>query len=57
MKLNKEEIDDIAYYLDDVLDKRFHDACFWALSDKYVYDFDVSDEDVAKIKEKLKKII
>ena len=57
MKLNLEEIEDIAYYLDTEIERSFHDACLYSLSDKYGYDFYVSDEDVAKIKEKLKSII
>jgi hypothetical protein len=57
MKLTWEETKDVANYLDNKVNNHFPDALFHCLSDKYGWDFEVSDEDITEIKEQLKRII
>ena len=57
MKLTFQEIKDIANYLDDTVSNRFHDALLYCLYDKHGDDFEVSDEDILRIKEHLKLIL
>ena len=57
MKLTWEETRDIANYLDDKISNHFHDALLYCLYDKYGDDFEVSDEDILRIKEQLKLIL
>ena len=55
MKLTTEEIKCIALRLDEIIGDNFHDAMWNTLSERDVdYDFEVSDEDVLKIKTELK---
>ena len=59
MKLTKEEISAIADRLDEVLGNHFHDAiydiCVHRLREDN--DYEISDEDVRKIKEELKRTL
>ena len=59
MKLNWEEIKDIANRLDEIIGDNFHDAMWNILSERYHIDQDseVSDEDILAIKEQLKRIL
>jgi len=57
MKLTWEETRDIANYLQDTVSNRFHDALLYCLYDKYGDNFDVSDEDILRIKEQLRLIL
>ncbi len=58
MKLEQEEINAIAYVLDEKIGDLFHDACWNIISERTEnYDFEVSDEDVMKIKDKLAKMM
>ena len=58
MKLTIEEINAIAYELDDKIGDLFHDAHWNVISERAEnYDFEVSDEDVMKIKDKLAKMM
>ena len=57
MKLTFEEIKDIANYLDDTVSNRFHDALLYCLYDEHGDNFEVSDEDILRIKEHLKLIL
>ena len=55
MKLTTEEIKCIALRLDEIIGDNFHDAMWNTISERDVdYDFEVSDEDVLKIKTELK---
>lgn len=56
MKLTWEETKEIANRLDEIIGDNFHDAMWNTLSErKYIdHDFEVSDEDVLKIKTELK---
>lgn len=57
MELTKEEIVSIADRLDDVIGKEFHDAiydtCVHRLREDN--DYEISDEDIQRIKDELKK--
>jgi hypothetical protein len=57
MKLTWEETRDIANYLEDTISNRFHDALLYCLYDKHGDNFEVSDEDILRIKEQLKLIL
>ena len=58
MKLEQEEINAIAYVLDEKIGDLFHDVCWNIISERTEnYDFEVSDEDVMKIKDKLAKMM
>jgi hypothetical protein len=58
MKLEQEEINAIAYVLDEKIGDLFHDACWSVIYERAEnYDFEVSDEDVMKIKDKLAKMM
>jgi hypothetical protein len=58
MNLTKEEIIAIADRLDDILSNNFHDAIWNTLDNRESdYDMEVSDEDVRKIKDELKRTL
>ena len=58
MKLTWEEIKSIANRLDEIIGDNFHDAMWNTISERDVdYNFEVSDEDILKIKQQLKRII
>ena len=62
MNLTKEEIIAIADRLDEVISKHFHDAMWNTLSEREFilgqdYNTEVSDEDIRKIKEELKRTL
>ena len=55
MILTNEEIKSIANRLDEIIGDNFHDAMWNTLSERNVdYNFEVSDEDIRKIKDELK---
>jgi len=58
MKLEQEEINAIAYVLDEKIGDLFHDACWNIISERAEnYDFEVSDNDVREIKVELAKML
>ena len=58
MELTWEEIKSIANSLDEIIGENFHDAMWNTLSERDVdYNFEVSDEDILKIKEQLVRIL
>ena len=60
MKLTNEEISAIADRLDNIIGDRFHDAICNVVSEREYIDIDdteVSDEDVRKIKDELKRTL
>jgi hypothetical protein len=60
MKLTWEEIKDIADRLDEVIGNHFHDAIFNTINEREFCDskyMEVSDQDVRRIKEQLKRIL
>ena len=59
MNLTKEEISAIADHLDEVIGNHFHDAIYYVYlqRDNINVDEDFSDEDVKKIKNKLKRTL
>ena len=58
MVLTNEEIKSIANRLDEIIGDNFHDAMWNTLSERDVdYNFEVSDEDILKIKEQLIRIL
>ena len=58
MILTNEEIKSIANRLDEIIGDNFHDAMWNTLSERDVdYNFEVSDEDILKIKEQLIRIL
>jgi len=58
MKLTIEEINAIAYVLDEKIGDLFHDACWNIISERAEnYDFEVSDNDVREIKVELAKMM
>ena len=58
MELTWEEIKSIANRLNDIIGDNFHDAMFNTISERDVdYNFEVSDEDILKIKQQLKRIL
>ena len=58
MKLTTEEIKCIALRLDEIIGDNFHDAMWNTISERDVdYNFEVSDEDILKIKEQLIRIL
>ena len=58
MVLTNEEIKCIALRLDEIIGDNFHDAMWNTISERDVdYNFEVSDEDILKIKEQLIRIL
>jgi|TARA_R100001377_G_scaffold44097_1_gene25066 hypothetical protein len=60
MKLGQEEINAIARILDNKIGNTFHDACWSVMEERLlegVNEFEVSDEDVMKIKLELALIL
>ena len=62
MKLTWEEIKDIANRLDEIVGDNFHDAMWNTISEREFtlgqdYNTEVSDEDIRKIKEELKRTL
>ena len=60
MNLTKEEIEAIADRLDEVMGNNFHDAICSIIGEREYIDLDdteVSDEDVRKIKDELKRTL
>jgi hypothetical protein len=57
MKLDYQDIKNIANYLDDTVSNSFHDALLYCLHDEYGDNFEVSDEDIIRIKERLRLIL
>ena len=60
MNLTKEEIEAIADRLDEIIGDHFHDVICSIISDREYIDPDdteVSDEDVRKIKDELKRTL
>ena len=58
MELTWEEIKSIANRLDEIIGDNFHDAMWNTLRERDIdYNFEVSDEDILKIKEQLKRIL
>jgi len=58
MNLEKEEINAIAYVLDEKIGDEFHEACWSIIKERTVnYDFEVSDEDITRIKMQLAKMM
>ena len=58
MILTNEEIKSIANRLNDIIGDNFHDAMWNTISERDVdYNFEVSDDDILKIKEQLKRIL
>ena len=62
MKLGQEEINAIARILDNKIGNTFHDACWSVMEEMFmkqggVNEFEVSDEDVMKIKLELALIL
>ena len=58
MILTNEEIKSIANRLNDIIGDNFHDAMWNTISERDVdYNFEVSDEDILKIKEQLVRIL
>ena len=58
MKSTIEEINAIAYVLDEKIGDLFHDACWNIISERAEnYDFEVSDNDVREIKVELAKMM
>ena len=56
--LTWEEIKSIANRLDEIIGDNFHDAMWNTISERDVdYNFEVSDEDILKIKEQLIRIL
>lgn len=60
MKLTWEEIKDIANRLDEIIGNNFHDAICYTINEREFCDskyMEVSDEDIERIKEQLKRIL
>ena len=59
MKLTNDEIQEIAYRLEDVIGHQFHDTIYNILTfEREDYnDEEVSDEDINKIKKQLSKLL
>ena len=58
MVLTNEEINEIAYRLDEIVGNNFHDAMYnIILQRESNEEVEVSDEDILKIKEQLKRIL
>jgi hypothetical protein len=58
MKLTCEEIKSIANRLDEIISDNFDDAIWNSINERDVdYGFEVSDEDILRIKEQLKLIL
>jgi hypothetical protein len=60
MKLTKNEIKGIAYQLDEVISKNFHNTIYNTVWEREMHsdeDVEVSDEDIIAIKQELKRIL
>jgi len=60
MNLTKEEISAIADRLDDIIGAHFHDAILSVLferEDNFSSDEEISDEDIQRIKDELKRTL
>ncbi len=58
MVLTNEEINEIAYRLDEIVGNNFHDAMYnIILQRESNEEVEVSDEDILEIKEQLKRIL
>ncbi len=58
MVLTKEEINEIANHLDEIVGNNFHDAMYnIILQRESNEEVEVSDEDILEIKEQLKRIL
>lgn len=58
MKLTNEEIQEIAYRLEDVIGHEFHDTMYHVIWNREDYnDEEVCDEDINKIKKQLSKLL
>ena len=60
MKLTNEEISAVAYRLDEVIGDNFHDAIVSVLferEDNFSSDEEISDEDIQRIKDELKRTL
>ena len=60
MKLTNEEISAVAYRLDEVIGDHFHDAIVSVLferEDNFSSDEEISDEDLQRIKDELKRTL
>jgi len=59
MNLTKEEISEIANRMDDLMWHGFHDIVYdvYLQREDSVFDLEISDEDVAKIKTELKRTL
>ncbi len=58
MELTKEEINEIAYRLDEIVGYEFHDAMYNVILQRESNEeVEVSDEDILEIKEQLKRIL
>tara|TARA_R110002051_G_C8644965_1_gene486719 strand:- start:910 stop:1086 length:177 start_codon:yes stop_codon:yes gene_type:complete len=58
MILTNEEIKSIANRLNDIIGDNFHDAMWNTISERDIdYNFEVSDEDILKIKQQLIRIL
>lgn len=60
MKLTKNEIKGIAYQLDEVISKNFHNTIYNIVWEREMHsdeDIEVGDEDILAIKQELKRIL
>lgn len=60
MKLTKGEIKGIAYQLDEVISKNFHNTIYNTVWEREMHsdeDIEVDDEDILAIKQELKRIL
>ena len=58
MKLTSEEIEEIAYRLDEIIGNNFHDAMYSVIFERESdQEVEVSDEDILAIKEQLKRVV
>ena len=60
MKLTKNELKVIAYQLDEVISKNFHDTIYNVVWEREMHadeDVEIDDEDITAIKQQLKKIL
>lgn len=57
-KLTSEEIEEIAYRLDEIIGNNFHDAMYNVIFERESdQEVEVSDEDILAIKEQLKRVL
>ncbi len=60
MKLTKNEIKGIAYQLDEVISKNFHNTIYNTVWEREMHsdeDVEIDDEDILAIKQELKRIL